>query len=93
MFGYYIDLGYNVLRSVKTEKQLIPFINYSNYDTHYSVPANITDNPSYQKSVISTGLSFFLTKGAVLKTDLQFVKNGAADKYATTFNAGFGIMF
>jgi len=93
MFGYYIDLGYNVLRSVKTEKQLIPFINYSNYDTHYTVPANITDNLSYRKNVITTGLSFFLTKGAVVKTDVQFVKNGAADKYATTFNAGFGIMF
>ena len=93
MFGYYIDLGYNVLRSVKTEMQLIPFINYSNYDTHYTVPANITDNLSYQKNVITTGLSFFLTKGAVVKTDLQFIKNGTSDKYATTFNAGFGIMF
>jgi hypothetical protein len=93
MFGYYIDLGYNVLRSVKTEKQLIPFVRYSNYDTHYTVPANITDNLSYQRNVVTTGLSFFLTKGAVVKTDLQFVKNGVSDKYATTFNAGFGIMF
>jgi len=93
MFGYYIDLGYNVLRSVKTEMQLIPFVNYSNYDTHHKVPVNITDNLSYQKNVITTGLSFFLTQGAVVKTDLQFVKTGASDKYATTFNAGFGIMF
>jgi hypothetical protein len=93
MFGYYVDLGYNILRSVKTEKQLIPFVRYSNYDTHYTVPENITDNLSYQKNVITTGLSFFLTKGAVVKTDLQFVKNGASDKYATTLNAGFGIMF
>ena len=93
MFGYYIDLGYNVLRSVKTEMQLIPFVNYSNYDTHHTVPVNITDNLSYQKNVITTGLSFFLTQGAVVKTDLQFVKTGASDKYATTFNAGFGVMF
>jgi hypothetical protein len=93
MFGWYIDLGYNILRSVKTEKQLIPFVRYSNYDTHYTVPENLTDNLSYQKNVITTGLSFFLTKGAVVKTDLQFVKTGASDKYATTFNVGFGIMF
>ena len=93
MFGYYIDLGYNVLRMVKTEKQLIPFVRYSNYDTHYTVSNNITDNISCQKNVITTGLSFFLTKGAVVKTDLQFVKTGASDKYAKTFNAGFGIMF
>jgi hypothetical protein len=93
MFGYYIDLGYNLLRTVKTEKQLIPFIRYSNYDTHYTVSENITDNPAYQKNVVTTGFSFFLTSGAVVKADLQFIKNGASDKYATTFNAGLGVMF
>ena len=93
MYGYYIDLGYNVLRTVKTEKQLLPFVRYSNYDTHHTVSVNITDNLSYQKNVITTGLSFFLTQGAVVKADLQFVKTGASDKYATTFNAGFGVMF
>ena len=93
MYGYYIDLGYNVLRTVKTEKQLIPFVRYSNYDTHYTVSENITDNPAYQKNVVTTGLSFFLTSGAVVKADMQFVKTGASDKFATTFNAGFGVMF
>ena len=93
MFGYYIDLGYNILRSVKTEKQLIPFVRYSNYDTHYTVSENITDNAAYQKSVVTTGLSFFLTSGAVVKADMQFVKTGVSDKYAKTFNAGFGVMF
>ena len=93
MFGYYIDLGYNVLRSVKTEKQLIPFVRYSNYDTHYTVSENITDNTAYQKNVFTTGLSFFLTSGAVVKADMQFVKTGVSDKYAKTFNAGFGVMF
>jgi hypothetical protein len=93
MYGYYIDLGYNVLRSVKTEKQLMPFVRYSNYDTHHTVSENITDNPAYQKNVVTTGLSFFLTSGAVVKADMQFVKTGASDKYAKTFNAGFGVMF
>ena len=93
MFGFYIDLGYDVFRSAKTTMQLMPFIRYSNYDTHYSVPDNITENMSYQKNVYTTGLTLFLSKGAVLKADMQFVKNGASDKYAKTFNAGFGIMF
>lgn len=93
MFGYYIDLGYNVLRHLKTEKQLIPFINYSNYDTHYTVPSNISDNLANSKTVITTGLSFFLSKDTVVKTDLQFIKTGASDKYVTTFNSGIGIMF
>jgi hypothetical protein len=93
MFGYYVDLGYDVMRFASSEMQLIPFIRYSNYDTHNSVPANINENLAYQKDVITTGLSFFLTKSAVIKADMQFVKNGNSDEYAKTFNAGFGIMF
>ena len=73
--------------------QLIPFIRYSNYDTHKTVPSNITKNLSYQNSVYTTGLSFFITKGAVVKADMQMIKNGSTDKYAKTFNAGFGVMF
>ena len=93
MFGYYVDLGYNILRNTKSDMQLIPFIRYSNYDTHYKVPANISDNLAYQKEVYTTGLSYFLTKGVVVKADMQFVKNGTQDEFAKTFNAGFGIMF
>ncbi len=93
MFGYYIDLGYNVLRNAKTEMQLTPFISYSNYDTHFTVPENITDNLAFQKEVVTTGLSCFLTNGVVVKADMQFVKNGATNKFAKTFNAGFGVMF
>ena len=93
MFGYYIDFGYDLLRGSKTDKQLIPFVRYSNYDTHHKVSDNITDNLAYQKNVYTTGLSFFLTKGAVIKADMQFVKNGASNIYTKSFNAGFGIMF
>lgn len=93
MFGYYIDLGYNVLRMLDTEKQLIPFVRYSNYDTHLTVSKNITDNLAYRKNVVTTGLSFFPTSGAVVKADMQFVKTGATDKYAKTFSAGVGVMF
>lgn len=93
MFGYYVDLGYNILKTTKSNKKLIPFIRYSNFNTHFSVPDNITKNSSYQKDVITTGFSFFLDKGAVIKTDVQFIKQGNKDKYAKTFNAGFGIMF
>jgi len=93
MFGYYVDLSYDVLRTAKTKMQLYPFVRYSNYDTHHTVPSNIEKNLKYKNDVITTGLSFFLTKDAVLKADMQFIKNGASDSYATTFNAGFGIMF
>lgn len=93
MFGYYADLGYNVLKTAQTETELIPFIRYSNFDTHYSVSENITRNNAYQKDVITTGFSLFLTRGAVVKADMQFIKDGSSNEFAKTFNAGFGIMF
>ncbi|MCF8222670.1 MAG: hypothetical protein K9J25_05940 [Bacteroidales bacterium] len=93
MAGFYIDLGYNVLRQAETTMQLIPFIRYSSYDTHKSVAGDLQRNPEYHNTVITTGLSLFLEKGAVIKTDIQLVKNGSHDKYMATLNAGFGIMF
>ena len=93
MIGYYVEAGYNVLRTVNTDKQLVPFVRYEFLNTHSSVENNISKNPSYEKTAITTGLTLALTKGAVVKTDIQFLKNADTDKYAKTFNAGIGVMF
>ena len=93
MIGYYGEAGYSVLRSFDTEKQLIPFIRYEFLNTHNSVDKSINVNPGYEKSIITTGLTLHLTRGAVVKTDMQFVKSGADDKYTKVFNAGIGVMF
>ena len=94
MTGFYVEAAYNVFRtltSVKTE--LIPFVRFEGYNTHASVPANITANKSYKNSAITTGITFKLTQGAVLKTDMQFVKSDAASSYSKVFSAGLGVMF
>ena len=93
MVGYYAEAGYNVLRSVKTEMQLVPFIRYEFLNTHNSVESNISKNLAYEKTAITTGLTLALTKGAVVKADVQFVKDAATDNYTKTINAGVGVMF
>ena len=93
MIGYYAEAAYNVFRTVDTELQLIPFVRYEFLNTHSSVENNIAKNAAYEKTAITTGLTLALTKGAVVKTDIQFVKNAATDNYAKTFNAGIGVMF
>ncbi len=93
MIGYYAEVGYNVLRSLKTKKQLVPFVRYEFLNTHNSVESNISKNIGYKKSVITTGLTLQLTKGAVAKADVQFIKSGSDDKYAKTLNLGVGVMF
>jgi hypothetical protein len=93
MTGYYVEAGYNVFRhfeQVKTE--LVPFVRLEGYDTHAEVESNITRNKSYKNSVVTAGLTLKLAQGAVLKTDMQWVK---PDGGTTTkiFSAGLGVMF
>jgi len=93
MTGYYAEAGYNVLRTFASEMQLVPFVRYEFLDTHHKVEGDVSENPAYEITAITTGLSLHLTKGAVIKTDLQFMKNAATEEYNTTFNAGVGVMF
>jgi len=94
MSGFYAEAGYNVLRLFSnTNKKLVPFVRYSNYNTHASVEDPIQQNDAYNRSVLTTGLTLQLAKGAVLKTDVQFFNNEAADEPSHVFNAGFGVMF
>lgn len=57
MVGYYAEVGYNALRSLNTEKQLIPFIRYSFLNTHHDVDNSLSVNPLYEKRIITTGLT------------------------------------
>lgn len=93
MIGYYAELGYNVFRSLKTKKQLIPFVRYEFLNTHHSVENNISKNIAYRKEAIITGFTLILSKGAVAKADMQFIKTGNDNKFAKTLNVGVGVMF
>ena len=94
MSGYYIEAGYNVFRSIESiNTELIPFVRFEGYDTHAEVPANIVKNRSYKNTAITTGLTFKLAQGAVLKADLQFVKPDGSDSYSKVFSTGLGVMF
>ena len=94
MFGYYVEAGYNLLRYVrKTKMELVPFVRYQDYNMQLSVNSNQAINNKAIGSVITTGLTLKLTKGAVLKADVDFAKTKATTKAITTFNAGFGFAF
>jgi hypothetical protein len=94
MFGYYVEAAYNVFRHLKnTQTELIPFVRYEAYNTQNTVEEEIIANKAHNNTLITTGLTWKLAKGAVLKADMQFLKSEADSKYAQVFNAGFGVMF
>ena len=94
MIGYFVEAGYNIFRPFnKIKTALIPFVRYEVYNTQNSVEEGITKNKAYNNTLITTGLTWRMAKGAVLKADMQFLKSEAENKFATVFNAGFGVMF
>jgi hypothetical protein len=94
MTGFYLETGYNIFRLLENVNQeLIPFIRYEFYNTHNSVDALTIVKPVYRNTIITAGLTYKLTEKAVLKSDMQYSKSGAADEYSKVFNAGIGIMF
>lgn len=93
LLGYYAEAGYDVLSHFSTTYKLVPFARYTWYNLHQSVEAPLEVNKTYEITDFTAGLGWWLHAGAVLKTDVNFVKSAASDKYSTMFNAGVGIWF
>lgn len=94
MYGYYIELAYNVFYPLKkVNGKLIPFIRYSNFDTQATVANGLTKNDSFNKTVITTGLGYWFMSQVAVKTDVQFVKSKTANEYSKMVNVGIAVMF
>lgn len=93
LFGYYVELGYDVLNGRETEYKLIPFIRYEVYDTHRKTEGGLQRNASFNRTEITSGINWYLAKGAVLKADFQLLGNESLSKYKTRVNFGLGVWF
>jgi len=94
MAGYYVEAGYNVLQKVaKTKMELVPFVRYEYYNMHQSVETPVAVNQAYENTLFTGGLTCRLTRNAVLKTDMQWIKPASTGEWTKTFNAGIGVMF
>ncbi|MBN1986849.1 MAG: hypothetical protein JW761_11130, partial [Prolixibacteraceae bacterium] len=91
MTGYYLEAGYNVLRTASTDMELIPFVRTEKYNTHAKVAGNLTKNNSYNQSAITSGLTLKLAPGAVVKADMQFRKSKGSDEWSKMLSVGFGV--
>lgn len=92
--GWYGEVGYNVFHSIEgIQTELIPFIRYEQYNTHASVEAGTTLDPSFNRSDITLGLGWKLHRGAMLKMDYQVFQNKASGDSKQQFNAGVAIWF
>jgi len=92
MFGYYAEVGYDVSALLRIDKKIVPFVRYSEYNTHNTVTDDMTANDQYDRTVLTTGISLFLNKSFVVKADYQNFSN-ANNQTFHQFNTGIGFWF
>ena len=92
--GWYAEAAYNLL-PISNEQKLDAFIRYEKYDTHAATrDAKITRNLGYNRNEWTTGLSYHVAPGAVVKADYQIFDNAVQGNNAKgQLNIGFGVWF
>ncbi|WP_412984517.1 hypothetical protein [Pontimicrobium sp. IMCC45349] len=92
--GWYAEVAYNLLPLTK-EQKLDVFVRYEQYDTHAAVKdAGISRNLGYNRNEWTTGLSYHVAPGAVVKADYQLFDNAIDGNDAKgQLNLGFGVWF
>ncbi|MBT6834478.1 MAG: hypothetical protein HOA61_00420 [Bacteroidetes bacterium] len=92
--GYYIELGYDVLRHFdKCKTELIPFVRYENYNTQNSVSGITSMDLSNNRTEYTFGLGWKVADGAMIKADLQLFGNESNANFTKQFNAGIAVGF
>ena len=88
--GWYLEGGYNLLPKIKAQK-LFAFARYEIYDTHASTAGNLVREAAYNRTDITTGLSYHIAPGVVVKGDYQFRSNEANGTAGVKNRLNFGI--
>lgn len=92
MFGWYVVLGYHLVRWMPNDRDLVPFIRYEQLDTQNKVPSGFSRNPANELNIVTAGLAYYPEERVVLKADYQRLEDGA-DRRTKQFNLGMGYMF
>lgn len=92
MHGGYAQAGYNVLSQLATAVSVMPFVRYEQVDTQNRVPAGFTRDLSRDGRFKTFGLEIKPIPNVVLKTDYQWITNGAATG-RNQFNINLGYAF
>ncbi|MGB5553773.1 MAG: hypothetical protein WBM83_03875 [Flavobacteriaceae bacterium] len=92
--GFYIEGAYNLLSLNKAQK-LFAFARFEKFDTHASTAGSLVDNEAFDRTDVTTGLTYHLAPGVVLKGDYQFRSNAlnGTDGVKNRLNFGIGVWF
>ena len=91
--GWYIEGAFNLL-PITNEQKLFAFARYEMYDTHASTDGSLVENEAFDRTDVTTGLTYHIAPGVVLKGDYQFRSNALEnDDVKDRLNFGIGVWF
>ena len=86
MYGYYIEVSYNVFQPVKNIKsELIPFVRFSQYDTQATFDSELAKDNKYHTTAVTVGLGYWFMSQLAVKTDFQFLKRKTDSSFSNVF--------
>ncbi|MCC1485046.1 porin family protein [Winogradskyella immobilis] len=93
LLGWYLEAGYNLL-PIGNKQRLFAFARYEQYDTHASTSGSLVRNDAFNRNDLTTGLSYHIAPGVVVKGDYQFRDNALSGAdVADRLNFGIGVWF
>jgi len=94
ILGFYLEAGYNVFSAFEKDLgELIPFVRLEKYNTHHKTDNVTLVNEAYNNTLLVTGLGYKLSRGVILKADMEFSKNKSIENYNKALNLGIGVWF
>jgi hypothetical protein len=90
--GGYVHLGYNVLRTVDTEHQLLPYVRYERLNTQQRVPDGFAADPANDRQIIALGTMWKPIRNVSVKADYQ-IHGNEANTGLNQFNVNLGYLF
>lgn len=99
IFGWYLEGGVSVMpdswkKGKLAEADIIPFVRYEEYDTHYKVSDNVVKDEAQDRTEITIGVNVPLTPQFVLKADYQMEDNNkSGSDVIHKYNLGMGWVF
>lgn len=91
--GWYVEGAYNLLPTNKKQR-LYAFARYEKYDTHASTAGTLQKNGAYDRTDLTTGLTYHIAPGVAIKGDYQFRSNAInGSDVKNRLNLGIGVWF
>ena len=69
--GWYLEGAFNVLPAINKQR-LFAFVRYESYDTHADTAGTLERNPAFDRTDVTTGLSYHIAPGVVIKPLEQY---------------------